>query len=119
MADSQTKDNPMTPTVSSLHITIYNPDGTLFAGNLSEREARTVVALDKALQADVGFHKQYPEARLERLEVMRGVLETVEGHYYLCYRSGGQLYEFWGNLSDAVEVRLEDGLVSVREEDIS
>ena len=109
----------MNRTIPTPYVTVYNPDGTLFAEGLNEREARTVVALDEALQADAGFRKQYPEARLECLACMRGIPESAEGHYYLCYRSGGQLYEFWGNLGAAVEVQLEQGLVSVREEDLS
>lgn len=109
----------MTPAAPTPYVTVYNPDGTLFAGGLSEREAQTVVALDKALQADRGFCKQYPEAQLERVECMRGIPETEPGRYYLCYRSGGQLYEFWGSLAGKMEVKLKDSLVSVREEDLT
>jgi hypothetical protein len=83
-----------------VEVIIIAADGTSdTAAALLPRELATVQAVDAFLRANEEFRTAYPEARLERVESMRGVDEHRQGRYYLRYCYAGGVTEFWGHVS--------------------
>jgi hypothetical protein len=80
-------------------------DATPAALELTDEERATLEALDSALRADPEFIRTYPDARLERVDSMRALQDTDEGRFYLRYRSGENMSEFWA--CQGVETKLE------------
>lgn len=72
-----------------------------------------MAAVDAALRADASFQAAYLGAVLERIDSMRGVAETRNGRYYLRYRYGGGVTEFWGHAGKQAKINFKKGIVGV------
>jgi hypothetical protein len=98
----------------AVEVVIISPAGTPDASvTLTPRELTTVQAVDAALQAHPEFQAACPDARLTRIESMRGVDERRQGRYYLTYHHASGTAEFWGHVSRKSKVDFKKGVVGV------
>jgi hypothetical protein len=65
------------------------------------------------LQGKAEFKSDYPGARLERVESMRGMDKHRQGRYYLRYRHASGVTEFWGHLAHEPKFDFKKGIVGV------
>jgi hypothetical protein len=94
---------------------IIAADGTETAEGLQPDERDLLAKIDAALQADAGFAKACPDARLVRIDSNRGMTDRDAGRFYLRYQHKGGIAEFWGNVADTASVDMGQGLVCVAE----
>jgi hypothetical protein len=97
-----------------VEVIVFAADGTEDASTtLTHRELATAEAVDAALRANSEFKASYPDARLTRIESMRGVDEHREGRYYFRYRHASGVAEFWGHLAHEPKFDFKKGIVGV------
>ena len=96
-----------------IEVVIVGEDGTAIEEPLSKSELAAFCRLDEVLRSHPGFQAAYSNARLVRVDSMRGTGEEEEGRYYLRYQYGDKSTEFWGNIADIEQVDCEQGIVSV------
>ncbi len=92
---------------------IVGEDRAAIEESLSESERAAFGRLDSALRSHPDFQAAYPDARLVRVDSMRGIGEDEDGRYYLRYQYGDHSTEFWGNIAETEKVDCEQGLVSI------
>ena len=80
---------------------------------LTEREVKTIEAVDTLLRAEAQFTTSYPAARLVRVESIRGVNEHRQERYCLRYRHAGGMAEFWGHVAKTPTFDFKEGVVGV------
>lgn len=104
---------------NSVKVMIVASDGSLDLKPLTSRELQSIAALDRALQSSSEFQERYPQARLQRVESMRGIPEHLAGRYYMLYSSAKVSIEFWGGVGQDRSIDFEQGLVSVSQKDLT
>ncbi len=92
---------------------IVGDDGSAIEDALQERELAAFRRLDSVLRSHPDFQAAYPNARLVRVDSMRGIGDEEEGRYYLRYQYDDNSTEFWGNIAETEQVDCEQGIVSV------
>jgi hypothetical protein len=80
---------------------------------LTEREVKTIEAVDTLLQAEAHFTASYPAARLVRVVSTRGVKEQRQERYRLRYRHAGGMAEFWGHVAKTPTFDFKQGVIGV------
>jgi hypothetical protein len=96
-------------------------DGKLQEAALTTREQAILGALDSALHSSSEFLIEIPDAILEHVESMRGIIETDDGRFYLRYKTGQNPLpiEFWGCVAKTPSIDWAMGYVRVTEENIA
>ncbi len=96
-----------------IEVVTVGEDGATIEESLSKSELAAFCRLDSVLRSHPDFQSAYPDARLVRVDSMRGIGEEEEGRYYLRYQYGADSTEFWGNIAEAERVDCEQGIISV------
>jgi hypothetical protein len=94
-------------------IQIIAEDGTPLNVDLLPDEAVTFERIDRTLKSNPAFQTAYPNAKLTRIDLNRGIQENEAGRYYLRYQYDSGVTEFWGHYASDIYVDCDQGLVGV------
>lgn len=81
---------------------------------LDAHELEVVETADTTLRINEEFRASYRDARLDRVESMRGVDEHRHGRYYLRYRHAGGITEFWAHIGHGPKIDFTKGSVAIK-----
>jgi hypothetical protein len=96
-----------------IELQIIAEDGTTLTTDLLPDEVVTFENLDRTLKASPKFQSAYPNAKLTRIDLNRGIQDSEAGRYYLRYQHDTGITEFWGHHANTTYVDCEQGLVGI------
>ena len=98
---------------NGIDLQIIAEDGTALNADLQPDEVVTFERLNRTLKSDPAFKTTYPNAKLTRIDLNRGIKADEAGRYYLRYQYDAGITEFWGHSASSTYIDCDQGLVGI------
>ena len=102
-----------TQRIEEPEVSVIGGDGRALETGLTPRERWTVEAAARQLEDSPEFKADCGDAKLVKIESVRGLAEHESGRYYLRYAGTSGVSEFWASLHHHAHLDLQKGLIGV------